>query len=463
VTTGLGVFYVAFKEEIYARMPLWGQNALVTLKGAALDLQRYSPEYFRYKKCLNQFHLLDRAQLLELQLAEVRRLIRHARLKSPFYARRFHHLPGDFPRTLSELSAAPILDKEELRSNIGDVYTVPGFWAVAGHTGGTTGKSLEVRFTYRDNARRMAELDWFRERHWFQNGMRRASFSGKPVVPAETDKVFWRTNWTLKQRFYSTFHLKDSNLQAYVDNLNTWRPEVVDGFTSCIVDLALFMERTGQRFAFTPRAVFPTSEPLFPYQRQIICDVFGVSPRDQYASSEGAPFIIECPRGRLHMELNTGVFETDSDNGDVLVTSFFSYGTPLIRYRIGDHLALATGECDCGWDSPVVDRIDGRDIDFLCSPAHGRIYSPNLANVVKMLGTSVIATQFIQENHALVRVLVVPDRARFRAADQQTIEDEVRQRLGSGISVVVELVDDIPRGANGKYRFVVNKTVVASR
>ena len=35
---------------------------------------------------------------------------------------------------------------------------------------------------------------------------------------------------------------------------------------------------------------------------------------NQYASSEGAPFIIECKEGNLHLELQSGVFEVLDEN-----------------------------------------------------------------------------------------------------------------------------------------------------
>lgn len=65
--------------------------------------------------------------------------------------------------------------------------------AIEGHTGGTTGKSLIVYFTKEDFQKRMAYLDNFREMHGAKNRMRRATFSGKNIMPLkdENKNIFY--------------------------------------------------------------------------------------------------------------------------------------------------------------------------------------------------------------------------------------------------------------------------------
>src|SRR5690606_11712837 len=86
---------------------------------------------------------------------------------------------------------------------------------------------------------------------------------------------------------------------------------------------------------------------------------------NQYASSEGAPFIFECEQGKLHLELQSGVFEVmDANNnpspsGRLIVTSFTTEATPLIRYDIGDSISLESENisCNCGIHNPIVKEI----------------------------------------------------------------------------------------------------------
>ena len=102
---------------------------------------------------------------------------------------------------------------------------------ICSHTGGTTGTPLEIYFTEVDFQRRMAMLDFYREKFGFRNGMRRATFSGRIIVPTRyKGKVFWRHNYFLQQKLYSTFHIKTDNIKYYVDDLDRFQPKMIDGF-----------------------------------------------------------------------------------------------------------------------------------------------------------------------------------------------------------------------------------------
>src|SRR5690606_40492842 len=62
-----------------------------------------------------------------------------------------------------------------------------------------------------------------------------------------------------------------------------------------------------------------------------------------------------------------------------------THGTPLIRYRIGDRIVFREGTCTCGSSHPLVDRIEGRAVDYLYSAERGRVSLSHLADVIKGL------------------------------------------------------------------------------
>jgi phenylacetate-CoA ligase len=94
--------------------------------------------------------------------------------------------------------------------------------------------------------------------------------------------------------------------------------------------------------------------------------------------------------------------------------------------------------------------IEGRADDVLIT-RDGRS-APQLDIVFD--GISVIReAQIIQERLDFVRVRVAPAPG-FTAAHEQTIATGVRERMGE-VQVVVDMVDTIPRTANGKLRAVV--------
>ena len=176
--------------------------------------------------------------------------------------------------------------------------------------------------------------------------------------------------------------------------------------------------------------MFTTSETLTPSQREVIERVFRCPVRNQYGSSEGAPFIMECRQGRLHIDVTSGVFEVvDADDqpaksGEVLVTSFYMRETPLIRYRIGDRITLSDeARCPCGWDSPLAASIEGRASDFIDIPGRGKIFASQIGDCVKHLHWVLAFRCHLQDGRLHVEIIVA-DQERFEKGGQVDIPEQ---------------------------------------
>src|SRR5690606_36942685 len=113
----------------------------------------------------------------------------------------------------------------------------------------------------------------------------------------------------------------------------------------------------------------------------------------------------------------SGVFEVVDEwgaparEGEMVVTSFSTGGTPLIRYRIGDRMRLAApdDQCGCGWNFPLVDWIEGRSSDFVYSPETGRVNLGNLSNCTKDV-KGILIFQVTQDAVDEILVRVVGDK-----------------------------------------------------
>ena len=198
--------------------------------------------YREYKRELERCEKLPREAQRAIQLEKLRTLIAYAIEHSPFYRELYGDLEPEDIQTLADFAQLPSVTKEMFRQNINRIITIPRKGAIEWHTGGTTGKSLIGLRTIDDMQQRMATLDHFKERHGFVNRkMRRASFNARYVVPpGYAGKVFWRDNWSVRQRVYSSFYLTEENLLYYVENLQKFRPQSIDGHPSRIYEVALF-------------------------------------------------------------------------------------------------------------------------------------------------------------------------------------------------------------------------------
>lgn len=449
-------------QNIYDNSPIIIQNLIVSLSGFNKFNQRYGRIYFEHRKFLKEFDSWEKEKKINYQLKKLNEFINFARKNSKFYKKLYSNIPDKPLNEINDLKRFPIITKEMIRENLDEIITIPKWKGIISHTGGTTGKSLEVVFTKEDVMRRMAMLDHFKSRFGFENRlMRRATFNGQHIVPPnQKNKIFWRYNISCKQMIYSSFHTSEENLKYYCESLNSFKPQSIDGFFSSIVDLASYIKRKKIKLKFKPIAIFPTSEKVLKEDKELIEEVFQCKVYDQYASSEGAPFITECEKGNLHIELSTGVFEfIDENSKEIVVTSFDTKGTPLIRYRIGDSIEAIdfNFNCSCGIQSPIVKEINGRTTDFLVTIDGVRINAGNVANLFKNLHNSVIKSQIVQVSKDNIIIKLVVDKRIYKKEYDNQLHDEFLHKFGSKMKIEIQHVEEIEKESSGKYRFIINR------
>lgn len=263
-----------------------------------------------------------------------------------------------------------------------------------------------------------------------------------------------------------SYHLTPANLAPYVGALVRFQPEIIDGYPSAIHIVADHILRNRQVGLFRPRAILVSAETVLPHQRAVIESAFGAKLYNQYSSSEGAPFISECSKGKLHVHPDSGLIETlDADGnptapgqvGQLVVTSFTTHVVPLLRFAIGD-TAVASKEdrcCQCGLSFPTVEAIGGRTDDVLWTADRGFI--GRLDTVFKGLPNSIVETQIVQTTLESIVVRLVPDRTKYKHEHAEKLVKEMRRKVGDVVAIDIEEVGCIPRAANGKLRAVVNQ------
>lgn len=444
-------------KSVYDKMPITVQNLMTSIYGRKLVKQRYGSVYKEYIIYLRK-NFSERDHY-KLQLENLNKFLTFAKENSKYYKIALAEIK--FPITnLEVLKQIPELNKETLRTSINEIITDTKDNLNSAFTGGTTGKSLNVFYNREDAQIRMAYLDYFKERHGFYQGMRRASFTGKNIIPLkQRKKIFWRMNSSLNQLLFSSFHLTEENIPLYIQKLNQFKPQALDGFPSIMLELAKYINRNNIELKFIPKCIFPTAETLKKVDREEIEKAFKAKIRNQYASSEGAPFITECEKGSLHIDISTGVFEkTDeySMESEILVTSFQTRGTPLIRYKIGDVIVFSDEKCSCSYDTPIVKEIIGRSTDYLITKERGKVSNANMSNTIKNLPNSIINIQFVQYNADQIEINIVVDQSKYTKSHEKDLINEIKIRLGKAVTLKLNYVKEIPKENSGKFRMVKN-------
>ncbi|TCI64299.1 phenylacetate--CoA ligase family protein [Exiguobacterium sp. SH3S1] len=436
-------------RDVYFKAPIRLQNWMTSLYGLKLSQERYGKAYEQELVALRN-RPTDDAAVRADQLRRLNDFLAFCEANNDYYRQLFDEAGVSLPLdSIEDLKQIPILEKETVRST-------PAIYShvktdIIGKTGGTTGASLQVKFTAEDYQIRMAHLDYFKEQHGFKKGMKRASFTGRVICePDQAAPVFWRYNRPMNQLLLSLFHLTEANIPHYIEELNRFKPIVLDSAPSAMIELASYIKAHNIKLDFQLIALFPTSETITAFGRSLLEEAFNAPVFDQYASSEGAPILSECSYGRMHLHHETGVIEPYGEDGEILVTSFTTHGTPLVRYRIGDRMKFGEGTCPCGQGGTYVESIEGRQTNFIVTPKGLKVYEGDLTTIVSELPNSVIQVQFRQFDLHHIEMRYIKDPNRFTSSHEQVLRRGLKELVGDGVEITLTPVNQIPRGPNGK-------------
>jgi len=426
---------------------------LVTLYGMYSTLFRRLPPYRKWKKYYSDLEYLTYEELLIEQRKRLLWFLKYVKNKSKFYSQIVISNSKSIEGILSSLdhvSKNDLIQKSSLLNSTKLFYH-------KSKTGGTTGASLVVKYFWSDFRERMAFLDFFRERYGWRFRKKTAWFSGKSFVNENNRKknLFWINDYFQNIIYFSTFNINSKTYKYYLRELANSKVEYIVGFPSSVFLLANFGYQNKIDFFYNIKCFFPTAESITNEQKAIIQKYFNCEIRNQYASSEGAPFVTECEKGNLHYEMLTGVINNISKNNNgILVTSFTTRGFPLINYSIGDNMVFSTLECNCGRKTPLIKSIVGRTIDFILLPSGTKVNLGNISNSTKGV-KGIINFQLIQnvQNEVVLRIVVTNV---YTKKDENVFLNQLQERFDNELKITIEYVNDIPLAQSGKYQLIVN-------
>lgn len=433
------------RDKLLLRTPPAMQSLLVTLGSGLRVGRRYGRHFKIALETLEANERLTRESLHRLRSEQVRAILSQAKKDVPYY------------RALAvnpdALSSWPVLEKREIRDRPSD-FVSERFRRkelLRAETSGTSGSPLSVFCTAEAYQWEMA-FRW-RHRAWagVPFGSRGAYFSGHLVAhAARRDPPFWIHDAVEQRLLFSSYHMNDRTLPAYVARLLAFDPVFVHGYPSSLFLVAQAVLRGSRRPR--PRAVFAASETLLAHQRAQIEEAFGCKVYVWYGQTEMTCNIVECSEGSLHVREDYGLLERLPD-GTILGTGLRNPAMPFIRYRLGDQIELAEGGCPCGREFPLVKSIEGRIEDYVVTPEGTKV--GRLDHLFKgALG--VTEAQIVQDCPEEVRLRIVRGPG-YSVETEQAILREAAARLGPSVRVVLQPVTSIPRGPNGKFQFVIGR------
>jgi phenylacetate-CoA ligase len=424
---------------------------------------------YQYIQELENLQWASPQELEELRFRKLRALLVHAKKNVPFYRERFDSIGFDPTKLkgIGDFKILPVLTKVEIRQNLEKMKWMqcPG-GLFRYNTGGSSGEPLIFYFDRRrqayDAAARALVHRWWD----IDIGDKELYLWGSPLEITKQDRIKDIRDRLTNQLLVSAFELSSDKIPGIVTRLRKFRPYCIFGYPSTI---ALFCQMAAnQNFRIDDvgiKVVFSTAEVLYNDQLDTIRKYLGGVPvADGYGSREGGFISHQCKEGTYHVidpnyvieYLKDGREVKPGEDGEIVITHLDAWGMPFIRYSTGDVAQQGEGLCKCGRSFSTMAKIRGRTTDFIVTPDGRWQHALSVIYVVRDI-EGVDEFRIIQEDVDDVHVLLKVHEDIYPSDGNNRIVKGIKKRMGEEVAVAVEMVDEIPRDASGKYRYVVSK------
>jgi phenylacetate-CoA ligase len=399
---------------------------------------------------LMQRRRMDPEQLRQYQSERLRKLVRHAYERVPFYHERFKAagLHPENVHTIEDLQFLPVT-RSDLRNARLDDMLASGTETqncITIFTTGSSGKPLCV-YLSRSEARFRA-LQQFRAllSIGFQRNDRLVVLG--PELPHRT-RIHQRLGFYYSENMSSVIPI-----EKQVDRLKKIKPTIFWVYPNA---LKVLLHEFGDDLnkMIQPRICIFSSDMCDSLIRDRAFQVFHADSFDFYGSAEIGRIAAECRTHEgFHINEDHLILEI-TENGVAVVTALHSYTMPFIRYVLGDILSLGEKPCSCGCSFPLIRSIRGRDNDMIRLP-DGRILPPHGCDYILRKYPGIEQFRFIQKRIDLLhlQLATTPD---FERDAIQKIHPALLDYLGGSMRLEIEQVEFI-RESGTKFKAYVDES-----
>jgi phenylacetate-CoA ligase len=431
----------------------------------------------RFLETLRKTQFMPPERMREYQHGLLERLLRHARAQVPFYRDsgrldplfrrdgtidwdRWDEIP---PLTRGDLqNSASKLVSELIPSEHGRNYVIS--------TSGSTGEPIKVLQTalaarWAWTAQRLRDFEWHRI-----DARQRLAFL-YPFTPDDFDitsvnrKRPWRTELAAFDLIGERIEIADTRPATdLVEEVVSVQPTYLQAQPTAL-QLMVACDSKRRLADLKLAAVFTYGEYFPPDSKRAIEEYLGCKVHELYGSAECNYLATSCPAcGNFHVQAEVALVETVDDEGQavppgatgrLLVTPFYNYGMPLIRYDHADFAEVADNTCRV--TLPALRTIFGKQHEPFTFPA-GRVMRPTLPSkaVVDLLGARMFQVAQVAEDRCEFRIVpgsLTPAEMKF---DDMT--KLIRAMWWDGLQIDYRIVDSFPRHTpRAKFRSFVQE------
>jgi phenylacetate-CoA ligase len=417
----------------------------------------------QFKNTLSRTQYYPKERMLAYQRRLLEHLLRHARAEVPFYEKRLNNL---FDRKddirWDAWPDIPTFTRNEAQK-AGEQMFARNLPAEAGaveygQTSGSTGRPL--KFQTNSLMRLMKGAVGEQIFSWHKvDKTKTAAFimdhkKYHPLPGGSKGRL-----WNLEKPDSPVFQLSlGYTVAQQVEWLSHTKARVLISYPSNAAAILKYVKDNNLAAPFD--TVVCNGECLTENVRKFLTNHGNIKVIDRFGASEIGPISAACPENHTihHQFAEIGLVENlevgsdvalTSGSGRMVITPFYNYAMPLIRYENEDYIETSDQPCGCGRTLPVINRIVGRRRN-LFKFANGKVRWPNFDDSEFLPFLHAHQFQFIQKSIKHIDVLYVPDGS-SREPDADKMKSYMQGKLNETFDISIIKTDSIPKLASEKF------------
>lgn len=399
------------------------------------------------------------------------KLVKRVEEKSSFYQKKFkdNGIKADDIKTMDDFRTLPFSDKSDLRRAYPlGLQAVPDEEVVRIHSSsGTTGSPVIIPYTKKDVE------DWA---IMFERCYQYAGMTNKDRIQITPGYGLWTAGIGFQagaERLGAmAIPMGPGNTQKQLKMLVDIQSTVIASTSSYALVLAEEVAKQGLQDKINLKKGIIGSERWGDKMRSRIINELGIEIFDIFGLTEiyGPGIAIDCHHhcgmhywdDYIYIEIidpDTLEPVVEGEYGEMVITTLYKEGAPLLRYRTHDITRLIPGNCPCGSPFPRHDRIVGRTDDMVKVKAVN-IYPGQIDELLKDIKGVSSEYQAIVTNEKGKDVVYLNFEIEHDV-DREEIQKEVNYQFKSkiGISIIPQAgaIGSLPRSEKKSIRIVDNR------
>lgn len=424
-------------------------------------VNRIDQMVLKFRDVLKETERLGPDELQAYQQSLLTPLFLHARRHSPFYRDRLNAVFNDDEIDFSKWSEIPVLTREQAnreRLELRAKDVPPHLGAVKeDETSGSMGRPMRFFINGLVDVSALAMTDRLYRWWQFEGSRTIVNFVSprlKITNPDQTVTHGWRSGFI---KGLNILRQSTGDIDSHIDWLCEVRPNYMVSYASMLRPLA---ERTLERGVELQLERIISRGGVVDSELWPLCQkAFGGRLVDQYGANEIGQIACQCPYcDAYHVNSEAVLVEildgggeavAPGQSGRVVLTPFYNYAMPFIRYEIGDYAEVAPASSKCKIALPQLNRITGRYRNNF-TLGDGRIIFPNppMSGFRKFFAYKQL--QVVQTDYEKLEVRYVPADA-DGSTDEAGLERWLQKELDANFRVKLITTSAIPALPSGKF------------